>query len=172
MPTLDDVSYSLAKCIEAIRDYYNFLTKLYLDPSEIVQPPEGGWSTITSTALQGLGKSNEVITLLRNLPYIRTTDGEAEFEDLKVASQGVSYAEDIPAHVVGLSTGEDGHGTFLLDTDLGVAVADFFEVLKGQFRKLKFVPVSEKKVMDVYAGHDEGTEEALQEIQGIYRAHG
>ncbi|KAL1610147.1 hypothetical protein SLS60_001812 [Paraconiothyrium brasiliense] len=238
MPTLNEVNYSREACINAIREYYRFLTKMFLDEDEILEPPEGGWPDIMPSALQQLGKTEEVAALLRSLPYLRTewegqdaqatpwglfanwtaevhsvNRGKGSIEDIKVATEGVSYPDDIPAHVVGLTSTEDDYGRFLLDTELGViywmecedeianrssrrpirddpydyaeenetewraegkawAIADFFEVLKEQFRKLKFIPINGKEVKDVYEMSDERTEEGLREIQGTFREHG
>jgi hypothetical protein len=57
MPELSEVSYSGDACIEAIHDYYQFLTKVYLNESDVVKPPEGGWPSIAAEALDGLKKS-------------------------------------------------------------------------------------------------------------------
>lgn len=74
MPKLDEISYSRDTCVKAIRDYYRFLTQMYLPGTEIIEPPEGGWPTITNETLQDLGKTPEVVALLRELPYIRSRD--------------------------------------------------------------------------------------------------
>lgn len=42
MPSLEDVTYSREECIAEIRNYYDFLTKMYLDGSDVVEPPDGG----------------------------------------------------------------------------------------------------------------------------------
>lgn len=55
MPDLCDISYSRDACVAAICDYYEFLTKLYLDESHILKPPPGGWSFDKDT-LRELGK--------------------------------------------------------------------------------------------------------------------
>ncbi|KAL1841512.1 hypothetical protein VTJ49DRAFT_7003 [Mycothermus thermophilus] len=70
MPYLRDVSYSLEETVAAVSDYFDFLVKLYLPESLILRPPEGGWPEVNSERVQGLGKSDEVIKLLRHLPYI------------------------------------------------------------------------------------------------------
>jgi len=44
---------------------------MYLRESDVIEPPEGGWPNITTDSLQDLGKTDEVISLLRHLPYIR-----------------------------------------------------------------------------------------------------
>lgn len=71
MPELSEVDSSPQTCISAIKDYFQLLTTMYLDPSDIEEPPEGGWPTITPSTYRLLGKSDEVISLLRRLPYLR-----------------------------------------------------------------------------------------------------
>jgi hypothetical protein len=52
------------------------------------------------------------------------------------------------------------------------AVADLFEVLKNQFCKLKFIPISSRSVLDVYATLGPGTDGMVALLQDIYRKHG
>ncbi|KAH7084147.1 hypothetical protein FB567DRAFT_593623 [Paraphoma chrysanthemicola] len=80
MLTLEEVSYSEAACVAAISKYYKFLTALYIDDNDVEWPPEGGWPMITETALGSLGKSNRVMSLLRQIPYFRELGGP-EWED-------------------------------------------------------------------------------------------
>lgn len=71
---LEDITYSHTDTIAAVSDYYKFLTTIYMDDSQVVYPPIGGWPTIINTdpdILRCLGKSDEVISLLAHLPYIR-----------------------------------------------------------------------------------------------------
>jgi hypothetical protein len=71
MPYLEDITYSEEACISVIQDYCHFLAKLYLDESKVVEPPEGGWPSITPEAFAPLNKSDTVVSLLRHLPYIQ-----------------------------------------------------------------------------------------------------
>lgn len=241
MPVLDDVTYSRDVCVDAIRDYYYFLTKMYLRDSTIIEPPAGGWPTITTTSMQAVGKTETVISLLRHLPYIRDTNyedylsegaaftpfvdwkslseqllsGSVSGEECRIVSEKEPLYEQVPAHVVGLTTGPPSdHWIFLLDTELGViywldcpyeiqddpcvpremiwnpdenapeneidwraggacwAVADFFEVLKDQFRRLHFLPMNEFKVKDIYTTYNEQEGRMVAMAQKIYRQHG
>jgi hypothetical protein len=79
MLDLEDISYSRETTIRAFRDYYRFLVDLYMDDSEIIEPPEGGWPTVSPEFGQLFGKSDEVIALLRNLPYIRQDSPTGEW---------------------------------------------------------------------------------------------
>ena len=67
--------YSRDETVAAVRDYYAFLASMFMDPSYILEPPLGGWPSITSEAAKDLGKSDEVIDLLRHLPYVRRQPG-------------------------------------------------------------------------------------------------
>lgn len=236
-----------SECITAISDYYDFLTSLYLDESCILKPPPRGWPNITPATMHGLGKSDNVINLLRHLPYIRN-DGErihaapwVEFanwadtpcasdedgEDARVCSEPPEYVESdsIPPHIIGLTACESPElgGYFLLDTELGVIhwvgcygelkdthsldddptlirpiafdedtatwdedgeeaewredspawpVTEFFEVLKGQFRNLSFVPLDSKTVRDVYTKSGPDTDGYIETVQDVFRQHG
>lgn len=57
----DDVEYSEEAIVAAFRDYYTFLTKLYLRGSAITEPPVGGWPNINAESLRGLDKDKVVI---------------------------------------------------------------------------------------------------------------
>lgn len=70
MPSLEDISYSQDVCVAAVRVYYHFLSRMYLDESCIEEPPAGGWPHVTPENLRPLGKSDEVVSLLRHLPYL------------------------------------------------------------------------------------------------------
>lgn len=140
MPVLSDITYSREATIAAVRDYYTFLTKLYLPETEVIEPPEGGWPSVNSESLHW--KSNEVIALLRHLPYIRNEietqgapycrfanwqrdchlvlEGQLDWEDLKLTSEDPEYLDDTPPQVIGLTSGGRYNPTFLLDTQLGI----------------------------------------------------
>ncbi|KAF1968895.1 hypothetical protein BU23DRAFT_654985 [Bimuria novae-zelandiae CBS 107.79] len=124
--------YSRDECIAAIRDYYTFLTTMFMDSAFIIEPPQDGWPNITPEATQGLGKTDAVIDLLRHLPYIvskpysnhpeglpggtfidwkhvieKLHNGEAHPENELLASEGTEDQFDgkIPAHCIGLVHG-------------------------------------------------------------------
>ncbi|KAI5920303.1 hypothetical protein F4810DRAFT_440493 [Camillea tinctor] len=148
MPELDEVSYSRDACITAVRDYYEFLTKVYLKESQIIEPPEGGWPSIVNadpSVLESLGKTDEVISLLAHLPYLRhpgnwNDDAHGAAEGYFADWQGLflhlatgrsttenirGYTEEhltevVPPHVVGLSGGGLDNPLILLDTKLGI----------------------------------------------------
>jgi hypothetical protein len=145
MPWLKDISYSREECIAAIRDYYDFLSKMYLDKSALREPPTGGWPSITSDSLKELDKTDEVIALLRQLPYMPTSTffnidephviPYGRFEDWENMADSVKrsvftsddlklFTEEfytfIPPQVIGLVSGSREHPVILLDTQLGV----------------------------------------------------
>lgn len=150
MPELDEISYSRETCINAVRDYYHFLTNMYLPESEIIEPPEGGWPSITKDTLQDLGKTDEVVSLLRYLPYIRASSngipsaaphaapfccfadwqdigrdmgaGKMDGESAKLGTEGADIFNQVPPHVVSLTAGGRDNDVFLIDTELGIAI--------------------------------------------------
>ncbi|PGG99157.1 hypothetical protein GX51_06416 [Blastomyces parvus] len=240
MPPLSDIGYSHDACIAVVRDYYSFLTKMYLDEAEVIEPPDGGWPSLATTAVaEDLGKTATVVSLLRHIPYIRDpfdrseqaqggpwcyfadwqalvqllANGGATSEDLRVSSESPYLFEAVPPHVVGLTHGPRDTPVFLLDTKLGVvywvecpgairysptralveddaydyapeneaewradaaawAIADFFAVLKDQYRDLHFIPLNSRTVVDVYATLSHGSDGMVEMLQKIYRDHG
>jgi len=146
MPELCDVSYSRDECIAAIHNYYQFLTKMYLDESMVIHPPPEGWP-FDAEALRELGKSDEVIALLRYLPYIREgpdashaeaashcwfadwqdlaqrlIGGHISGEDIRLMSEGSDRYKLAPPYVVSLTCGGRDNTIFLLDTKRGTVV--------------------------------------------------
>jgi hypothetical protein len=144
MPWLSEIPSSPETYISAIRDYYEFLAAMYLDPADIEEPPEGGWPTITPSTYRLLGKSDEVISLLRHLPYLRPSKfghvpqatarcrfanwrDEGEIveqpkyaESLRVTTESASCYEFVPPHVIGLAQSSRNNPIFLLDVKLGI----------------------------------------------------
>jgi len=140
MPELSDISYSHGVTVAAFRDYYRFLVTMYLDESAVIEPPEGGWPTITSDTWVDFDKTDEVFSLLRHLPYIRLAAGnethqsvpDGEFADwtaipadwqgknIKELTEIPSDEGEVPPHIVGLTIYGEFCPKFLLDTELGV----------------------------------------------------
>jgi hypothetical protein len=243
MPTLDEIEYSRDACVTAVLDYYNFLAKMFLHESSILEPPEGGWPSIISVDTDVFGKTDEVMSLLAHLPYIRNSQGggptgphgfpqcyfadwqliiqnlqnggDRDKDDLKICSEGYDFFEHAPAHVIGLTYGGRNNQVFVLDTKLGIihwpdcpgsiryepshervlddpfdyageneeeadwrcdapawAIADFFELLKDQFRELSFIPTSPRTVLDADSIYGPDEEGLIPMLQDIYRQHG
>lgn len=140
MPTVSDISYSREATVTAIRDYYRFLVSMYLDESNVLEPPVGGWPSIPSNGWRNFDKTDEVIALLRELPYLRQgsdpyeingapytvfadwqfTDEDIDGQDLKEWSEPDPDEAEIPAHIVGLTVPSEKSPAMLLDTELGV----------------------------------------------------
>lgn len=124
--------YSRKGTIAAITDFYTFYIRLpYVNPTALVFPPASGWPNINATELQNRGKSNEVIELLRRLPYLEhpsirggwTIDSESECIPYH---KGVCYndtpdaVKNLPGHVIPIANMVDRNGSFLLlDTETG-----------------------------------------------------
>ena len=89
-----------------------------------------------------MGKTDTVIELLRHLPYLNEYSGDIlavqtapystfwnfnlgsqalgdEGDRTKTYTEGPEFMDSVPAHVVGLSSGENDPLLFLLDTQLG-----------------------------------------------------
>lgn len=140
MLCLLDVAYSRDETISAIRDYYHFLTNMYLDEDKIIEPPAKGWTHITSRSFT-LDKSKEFVNLLRHLPYIKTThmdtiDAErapdcrfADWQDIfergadraaiRLGTEDASFSDKVSKHIIGLTCGGMYNLRFLLDVELG-----------------------------------------------------
>ena len=73
---LCNISYSRDATVRAFEDYFQFLTHMYLDSEYVVHPPAGGWPEITTTTMAPFHKTDEVVQLLRRLPYIRKHPGK------------------------------------------------------------------------------------------------
>lgn len=232
MRTLDQVEYSQDATVAAVTDFYTFLTKMYLPESAVVHPPPGGWPTLASD-LRGLGKSEEVLSLLSHLPYVRqdlddsevpqvtpggrwidwrmsgtwAREGGSDIDELRTITEGPAIMEHVPESVVGLTMSE--HHVFLIDTELGVvywpecpgrlrdgprcieddpydycdddddaewradgaawSVADFFRVLKAEYRSLRWVPWNEYEVLD---SESTMARNPIPALQDVYRRHG
>lgn len=246
MPPISEIPpFSVETTISVIRNYYSFLTEMYLNDSDVIEPPEGGWPSITHERFRSLGKTYEVVNLLRHLPYVRETLGIIEpqasahtcFADWQSIAQrfdpndpedvdGIrittedevleEYENRVPGHVIGLTDGGRNNNIFLLDTNLNVifwlggsgpvkglacrepitgycphddddipeneanwrgdadawAVEDFFEVLKDNFRQLRFIPDGSRQVWEMWTEFGIGREDVIPTVQEIYREHG
>ena len=126
--------------MKAVRLYYAFLAAKLgaIRPSCIIEPPVGGWRNITTASLAPLEKTDEVVELLRHLPYIKG-DSEVEWNE-KIAPETDAFqyggagamlpngtasdmwppgAGEIPAHVAVLTMGARYGSWLLLDTAEG-----------------------------------------------------
>jgi hypothetical protein len=242
MPDLADISYSQDVCIAAVRDFFTFLTRMYLDESVVMEPPPSGWPEMTPAIMQSLGKNEDVISLLRHLPYLRTSGcdlgddsqiaprtyfadwryqchlmlGGSAPEKTICMTEGVSWTDYVPSQIVGLNSNREGCEIWLLDTQLGViywpeccgefiagtpweerrvdddpyewapekeaewrgeggnvwSIVDFFEMLKYQFRELRFIPVNPRKVVDEFIHLRKDGDRMRTMVKDIYRNHG
>lgn len=150
MPQRSEVSYSREATVAAVSDYFNFLAKMYLNESNILRPPEGGWPEITPERLKGLGKTDEVVLLLRHLPYLGDlpdrsavdagpsgcrfyswlesirrldrpgVDPDDEFEGMKIMTEPDPYSEGGLVAPHVVGLISTKDDLFMLDTQLGV----------------------------------------------------
>jgi hypothetical protein len=183
MPRIEDISYSRQATVAAIRDYYRFLVSMYLNPTDVQEPPEGGWPSIPLNGWKNFDKTDEVIGLLRELPYLRDrsapfglhgaaftvfadwqwTPENIDGQVLKEWSEPDSDEATIPAHIVGLTVPNDRNlsPAFLLDTELGVIYS--YEC-HGKIKSLEFSEIEG----DSYDWGDDGL---IPEDQVDWRAN-
>jgi hypothetical protein len=81
------MAYSKHIIVDCIKRHYDLLVRAaYLNPNDIETPPLEGWSDeqLVVDILRTLGRSEQVIELLRHLPYIkspRTLDRYEVYEE-------------------------------------------------------------------------------------------
>lgn len=129
-------SYSREEAVAAIRGFYEFFTKTpSLNPSDIAYPPPEGWPEINASTMAGLNKNEDVIDLLKHLPYtpwlvqvayqthtIDYTSSQLQEDIAKGRLEGYLVpfgAGVIPEHVIPLTTGHRYGSSLLLDTQEG-----------------------------------------------------
>ncbi|KAK7956391.1 uncharacterized protein PG986_005613 [Apiospora aurea] len=226
MPELEDVSYSEAACVAAVGGYYEFLTKTYLDESEVIYPPKGGWPSIAQAdpeVLARFGKTDkgrgldDGIQAMADCPFadwsaiFTNLTPQSKVESCRIVTEGYAFYEVAPPHVVGLTASHRDASIIIIDTELGIAhwdnhpyrnkeseirepitddpydwapeeeaewraeaeaweITDFFEVLKGLYLELHFIPVSNKEGLeDIENFHPQGL---IPMLRQIYHEHG
>ncbi|KAH0027458.1 hypothetical protein KCU78_g3955, partial [Aureobasidium melanogenum] len=130
------IKYDRDIAVEAIRSYHKFLTTTpAIQASGVLEPPIGGWPSITTTSLAASGKDEIVVDLLRYLPYIgRTHSGNENisydtvvinYNDNRLRNNGLfdslvpTTTGKVPAHVISLTIGARYGSYLLLDTQQG-----------------------------------------------------
>lgn len=120
--------------IEALTAFYRQVVKHpYLDDNALKISPSSGWDNINSAALRELGKSEDVIELLKNLPYLEGDDEHKRALLVANDTSPVDYTRHshilmekvnpLPGHCVYLTQGVDREGySLILDTEKGTPV--------------------------------------------------
>lgn len=67
------------RIITSIHDFIMLLKDIYVPEDAVMVPPEGGWPEITKKSWSNLGKSDEVIEVLRHPTYIEGDDYEEKY---------------------------------------------------------------------------------------------
>jgi hypothetical protein len=140
----ETLQYNREAIVASITDFFEFMIKLpHIKPTDLLYPPPGGWSSITQSNFAPLQKSNEVIELLKHLPYLKTSPNQVRGDESIVAwdtkpidyreerfqpgkiEEGVKIVEpsrdEFPNWVVPLTRGVDLYGIWLmLDTTDGM----------------------------------------------------
>ncbi|KAK1835026.1 hypothetical protein QBC39DRAFT_423915 [Podospora conica] len=164
------MAYSHNETIAAMQDYIAYATKMYLDDTAYESPPADGWPSITAESMRLLGKTDDVIELLRHLPYPVEEDPDRrheimpalpfaafQLEDCRQSAEGLrvvteaTFFEHVPAHVVGLALRKPNDHGVLLDTELGVVF--WYEAAT------EYVWYSPFPVIDGLADSDDDSEE-------------
>ncbi|KUJ09804.1 uncharacterized protein LY89DRAFT_788055, partial [Mollisia scopiformis] len=139
------LEYDREAIIATVTDFYKHMIKLpHIEPSDLLYPPPEGWPSITESNFAPLKRSEEVIELLRHLPYLKTSPGQVRGQESIVAwdTKPIDYREEkfqpdrieegvkmitqskdkFPAWVVPLTRGVDLYGIWLMfDTTDGTA---------------------------------------------------
>jgi hypothetical protein len=150
MLELKQISYSESASITAIGNFFKFLTAIYLDEATVKWPPEGGWPSVTVNAFKSLNKSERVVSLLRQIPYMhdlgRSDDKElpqgapeanfcdwtqyaessghrssTQVNEWKLLTEGSVWERTTPDIIGLLVAGQDDSAPILLDTKYGIA---------------------------------------------------
>lgn len=94
---LCNISYSRDATVTAFKEYFQFLTQMYLDPEHVVYPPDDGWPEITTASMQGFHKTDEVVDLLRHLPDVVNDTGREVHGTLAQKTRGF----ELPTNICG-----------------------------------------------------------------------
>ncbi|KAL8788605.1 MAG: hypothetical protein Q9195_007200 [Heterodermia aff. obscurata] len=131
--------YSHSDTISLFSDFYTFLTRLpYIPISAVVHPPTTGWLSIDDDVFAPLGKTQEVLHLLRHLPYLEGEQWNIAYDTKVIPYHGSRVeshmknsdalensglkpfgCDNIPAHVIPLTCGESYGSWLMCDTVKG-----------------------------------------------------
>jgi hypothetical protein len=90
-----------------LADFYNFLSTLpCIESSAVLTPPSNGWPNITRENFSKLGKNDEVISLLKHLPYIDLTGHQYVIapETQPTDYRGEVFQHDFTKEIIGRCT--------------------------------------------------------------------
>ena len=147
------MAYSLDEVVKELTKFYEFLVSMYFPADALKYSPEGGWPGITPERLAFMNKDEEVITLLKHIPYIRREDSLTPyyiyehrvcsdysgkfFEDFAVRYQSKRRFDppemDKEPHVATLAVADPSHSGHYMyfDTKTGTLRLDDFPVGSG-----------------------------------------
>lgn len=90
------MAYDRDVVVNCIKRHYELLVKAaYFDPAEVRYPPDEGWNDeqLAADVLRAFGRLEEVIDLLRHLPYIKQLDGD-DRDEVWFQTRHLSYLRD------------------------------------------------------------------------------
>ncbi|KAI1470524.1 uncharacterized protein F4812DRAFT_456534 [Daldinia caldariorum] len=122
MPSLDEISHSRGVMVAAVREYYDFLTEMYLKELDVIEPPEGLAESYHQTKIIKQDGQSRLATLppTQQLGH-QLASGQITGETLRLATEGASIYVDVPPYFVSLTSGGRNNPVFLLDTKFCVA---------------------------------------------------
>ncbi|KAG8626629.1 hypothetical protein KVT40_005574 [Elsinoe batatas] len=152
-----DFPLSREEIVETIRDFYEYLVRLYIPKSALKLPPPGGWPNITAASTIDSGKSEFVVDLIRHLPYIEAEDdrdGNRHNINFKCIVQDYS-TRTAREHWIVLAWGYESYGKYLLlntatgmmrnlelrgDARSDYEFYEFWTCFKSEYKKLEIIP--------------------------------
>ena len=119
--------------VSTLKSYYKFLTTMYLPEEEVLYPPETGWPNITQKRFAYLEKTDDVIEILRYIPYVRRLHSWEGVSHIYDSTVGVDYRAKrvchdcpvpevavLPPWAITLATPPEADGQYIfLDTHRG-----------------------------------------------------
>ena len=99
----DCPGYDQDLIVRELTSLYQFLTRIHIDPSSILLPPNDGWPDLTPEILQRIGKTDRANELLRHLPYVECGDYGEKYTIWKEAAcmdyRNERLIDDIVGHM-------------------------------------------------------------------------
>lgn len=66
--------------VSELTSYYDLLARMYMPESKIKRPPKDGWPQLSPQKLAFMGKDDNVLYILRHIPYIERNHYEEKYQ--------------------------------------------------------------------------------------------